>query len=374
MRKKIFFIIAAVITALSIPVFASAQGNTMTISDAQAYISSNLSHGYLSFESDNITYEIEISALKDFYYNSDIKYYLFKSNGITVRADKNGFFDFDLNKVTFSASTSGFNVIYYYNNGSQKVLEESNMPVLYTIDYPQANSRTAVRFGDRLATVLNNENGTVVFETNFVGGFSVIDFEFNDVKDPAKWYYNYVNSAGALGIMDGMGENNYEPKTNVTRAQLAAMIVKSTEDIISYRIDPKYSFTDVQEGKWYYEYVMKCASLGIVDGVGDGMYNPLAGATREEIATVIARFIKLIGSYGNTDLPVIDTSAMDAELAELYIDSSSIHNYAKESVLICNKLGIMQGDSEGFRARSKIVRSECAKIFYLINRQISELK
>ncbi len=374
MRKKLLSVAAAVFTAISITVFASAQGNTLTINDAQAYISGNLSQGYLYFESDGITYEIDSAALKEFYYNSDIKYYLFKASGITVTADKNGFYDFDLKKVSFNVSANEFKVIYYYNDGSQKQLEESNMPVMYSVDYPQANSRTAVKFSDKTVTVLQNEDGKVVFETKSVGAFSVINFEFNDVKDPQKWYYDYVNSAGALGIMDGMGENNFEPRTNLTRAQLAAMLVKATENIISYRIDPKYSFKDVTEDKWYYEYVMKCASLGIVDGVGDGMYNPLAGATREEIATVIARLIKLIGFYGNGSLPVIDPQTVDAELSAIYIDSSAIHDYAKESVLICYKLGIMQGDTEGFRARSKTVRSECAKIFYLINRRMGEIK
>ena len=152
------------------------------------------------------------------------------------------------------------------------------------------------------------------------------------------------------------------------------MIVKATQDIVSYRIDPTLSFSDVPEGKWYYEYVMKCAALGIVDGVGDGKYNPLAGATREEIATVIARLIKIIGKYGNEPLPEINSQTVQAELAAIYSDAGSIHNYARESVMFCYKLGIMQGDSEGFRARSKTVRSECAKIFYLINRELSDIK
>ena len=102
MRKKLLSVAAAVFTAISITVFASAQGNTLTINDAQAYISGNLSQGYLYFESDGITYEIDSAALKEFYYNSDIKYYLFKASGITVTADKNGFYDFDLKKVSFN--------------------------------------------------------------------------------------------------------------------------------------------------------------------------------------------------------------------------------------------------------------------------------
>lgn len=374
MKKRIFAFLTALITAFSIQTFAVGAQNTCDVSDAQAYINDNLKNGYLSFPG-YITYVISGEAMREFYYNSDIKYYVFGTNGISVRADKNGFFDFDLKKVSFCMSASAFDVIYYYADGAEKHLSRVNVPVRYELSLSQmSSSRTTASFNGETVKALSNEDGRLVFETENVGAFSVIEFEFDDVRESFRWYYNHVNSAGALGILDGMGGSSFEPRSNVTRAQLAAMIVKATQDIISYHIDPSISFKDVPAGKWYYDYVMKCAALGIVDGVGAGMYNPLAGATREEIATVIARLLKLIGKYGETSLPDIDASSAGAELAGLYIDSGSIHNYARESVLLCYKLGIMQGDSEGFRARSKTVRAECAKIFYLINRELSSIK
>lgn len=374
MRKRIISFVIAVITAVSVPVFAYAAGNTLSITDAESYIKDNLKDGYLYFDAGRMTYEIDGKTLRDFYYNSDVKYYVFKADGITVRADKNGFFDFDLKKASFCASLSGFDVKYYYNSGAEKALDRANVPVYYEISWPDSNSRTTASFNGQTVAAQKNEDGVLRFETTLVGGFTVVNFEFEDVKEPFRWYYNHVNSAGALGILDGMDGKNFEPRSNVTRAQLAAMIVKATQDIVSYRIDTSISFSDVPAGKWYYEYIMKCAALGIVDGVGEGKYNPLAGATREEIATVIARLLKVIGEYGNQPLPSVNASQAASELARIYSDSGSIHSYARESVLLCYKLGIMQGDSEGFRARSKIVRAECAKIFYLINRELSYIK
>ena len=370
--KKFLSLIVAAVTALSLPVFAFSAGNTFSIHDAQTYAEDNLRDGFLYFDFGNMTYEIDGAALKDFYYNSSIKYYVFVSNGVTVRADKNGFYDFDIKSVSFCLSERAFDVTYYYNSGTQKKLTEANVPIRYTLEYPETNPRTTASFDGVPVAAESNEGGVLVFNSEKVGAFEVINFEFADVAEPSRWYYEYVNAAGALGILDGMDGINFEPKSNVTRAQLAAMIVKATENIVSYRIDESLSFSDVPEGKWYYEYVMKCAALGIVNGVGDGKYNPLAGATREEIATVIARLLKVVGSYGNTPLPEVDASG--PELSQYYTDAGSIHNYARESVLLCYKLGIMQGDSEGFRPRSKTVRSECAKIFYLINREMSNIK
>lgn len=377
MKKRLLSVlsfIAAVITAMSLNTFAFAAGNTLTVNNAADYIRDNLSNGYLNFGISGVTYEITGEALKEFYYNSDIRYYVFKSQGVSVRADKNSFFDFGLEKATVALSPNGFNVSFFYQNGSEKKLSELSLPAYYSVPWENANSRTTASFNGVTVPALSYDEGILEFETKLVGSFTIINFEFADVTESFRWYYNYVNSAGALGILDGMGGNNFEPKSNVTRAQLAAMIVKATQDIVSYRIDPTLSFSDVPEGKWYYEYVMKCAALGIVDGVGDGKYNPLAGATREEIATVIARLIKIIGKYGNEPLPEINSQTVQAELAAIYSDAGSIHNYARESVMFCYRLGIMQGDSEGFRARSKTVRSECAKIFYLINRELSDIK
>lgn len=377
MKKRLLSVlsfITAVITAMSLNIFASAAGNTLTVGNAAEYVKDNLSNGYLNFGISGVTYEITGDALKEFYYNSDIRYYVFKSSGISVRADKNSFFDFGLEKITAALSLNGFNVSFYYQNGSEKKLSELSLPAYYSIPWENASSRTTASFNGVTVPALSYDGGLLEFETGLVGTFTIINFEFADVSESFRWYYNYVNSAGALGILDGTGDNKFEPKSNVTRAQLAAMIVKATQDIVSYRIDPSLSFSDVPEGKWYYEYVMKCAALGIVDGVGDGKYQPAgrsyAGRNRNGNCKTYKnnRQIRKRAASRNRFSDSTGRACGNLQRRGQYSQLRQRVGYA------LLQAGHNAGDSEGFRARSKTVRAECAKIFYLINRALSGIK
>ncbi len=50
-------------------------------------------------------------------------------------------------------------------------------------------------------------------------------------------------------------------------------------------------FSDVEEGKWYYDYVLSANKKGWVKGDGKGHFNPEAGITKAEGITVLMRVI-----------------------------------------------------------------------------------
>ena len=53
---------------------------------------------------------------------------------------------------------------------------------------------------------------------------------FSDV-DPGAWYANDVAKAAQLGIMEGVGNGLFEPERAVTRAELAAVVVRLCEKL-----------------------------------------------------------------------------------------------------------------------------------------------
>lgn len=61
------------------------------------------------------------------------------------------------------------------------------------------------------------------------------------------------------------------------------------------------SFSDVPKDAWYYEYVTFCASLGIIEGKGDGKYHPDDELKRGE-------FMKLLAYIGDLVPYTMDTS------------------------------------------------------------------
>ena len=247
------------------------------------------------------------------------------------------------------------------------MLDKTRLDIRYTVTDDAVTDKSVPVFSGTALTCESVSAGQMVFYTKNLGTFEIKVHEFSDVTDPKMWYYKYVNGCGALGILSGMGDGSFAPAKTVTRAELAVMIVKATSHIISYRTNDDISFSDVKKGKWYHDYVVKCASVGIISGRGDGVFAPDDNATREEIASLVARVIKLAGSYNSDELPVIDNTD---ELLTLYPDGASVSNYAKKDVILCNKLSVMVGDKQGFRPKSNTTRAECAKIFFDIKNSL----
>lgn len=48
-------------------------------------------------------------------------------------------------------------------------------------------------------------------------------------------------------------------------------------------------FVDVNRGDWFYEYVEHVYANGLMDGVGDGLFDPDGGMTRAMVWTILAR-------------------------------------------------------------------------------------
>lgn len=51
------------------------------------------------------------------------------------------------------------------------------------------------------------------------------------------------------------------------------------------------TFSDVSEGSWYYEAVQSLTDLGIIEGYGDGTYQPANNVNRAEMAVMMDRLV-----------------------------------------------------------------------------------
>lgn len=57
-------------------------------------------------------------------------------------------------------------------------------------------------------------------------------------------------------------------------------------------------FTDVLQSDWFCGFVGAASKAGIVNGVGNGKFNPQGAITREQAATMLARASKTLGLSG----------------------------------------------------------------------------
>ncbi|OXT16766.1 hypothetical protein B9K06_13810 [Bacillus sp. OG2] len=113
---------------------------------------------------------------------------------------------------------------------------------------------------------------------------------FSDVavKD---WYYDYVRTASALGIISGKEDGTFGPNDNITRDQMTKMIVLAFENTVGFPEKVPQAFSDIKPDYWAYEYVGKAAANGIVKGY-DTIFKPRSFATRAQAIVMIHRALK----------------------------------------------------------------------------------
>ncbi len=120
---------------------------------------------------------------------------------------------------------------------------------------------------------------------------------FVDVK-AGKWFSPYVEWAKSKGIVNGKTETTFAPDDKITREQMCTILVRYCE-IFGIELDS----SDVPEEETEYfadhddissyalEYVYTAKFAGLVSGKSGNVFDPKAGATRAESATIFMRFM-----------------------------------------------------------------------------------
>lgn len=181
-------------------------------------------------------------------------------------------------------------------------------------------------------------------------GKAIIDFK--DVPS-SHWAYEYIGRLAARGVVNGMGDNFYQPEANLTRAQFLTMLSKTI-----YGLDPSQSvpagFADVPATEWYYNYVNWGYASGIVNGMDETTFAPNDNITREQMAIMLSNFTRY------TELMLPETKA-----GTTFTDSSMISPWAAEAVTKIVSSGVMSGYPEGnYNPQGKATRAEAATVVY----------
>ena len=116
---------------------------------------------------------------------------------------------------------------------------------------------------------------------------------FEDVAADS-WYAPYVAWAAENGIVTGTSETTFDPDRAITRQEMAALLSRYAEFAeIELTEGEAVTFTDSDEISGYAkEAVAAMASVGLIEGMGDGTFAPKETATRAEVATLLARFMQ----------------------------------------------------------------------------------
>ena len=102
-----------------------------------------------------------------------------------------------------------------------------------------------------------------------------------------------VIDASRTVVLLGYGDGLLHEDDLLTRAQLATVIFRLLDDeSIAKYSNTELAFTDVVADAWYAPYVNVIQAAGIVNGVGNGRYDPNGKVTWSQILAILSRFVE----------------------------------------------------------------------------------
>ncbi len=168
---------------------------------------------------------------------------------------------------------------------------------------------------------------------------------FTDVGSEYDWAQEAISNLAEKGVILGVTDTTYEPESNVTRDQLAALTVRALE--ITGEVPDEATFNDVPKDMWSFEAVELAKGLF---GATSGAFEPEKAADRLTVATVLVGALQEKGlTQQETEEPVTFS-----DIADLSEEEQVIVQTAAE-------WGIVNGYPDGtFAPENNVTRAEVA--------------
>lgn len=191
---------------------------------------------------------------------------------------------------------------------------------------------------------------------------SAAETSYTDVPADS-WYGEAVNYAVENGLFTGTSDTTFDPNGTMTRGMFVTALGRMAG--IPAETPADSGFSDVASGAYYAPYVAWAAENNIVNGMGNGTFEPDTVLDREQMCTIFVRYLQKYLNY--------DTSAYE-DTATTFADADQISSWAAESVSIAQAMGLVQGiESDGviyFSPKESVTRAAGVTIFVRVDQTI----
>lgn len=176
---------------------------------------------------------------------------------------------------------------------------------------------------------------------------------FTDIS--GHWAKQAIDYVVGKGYFFGLSNTEFGPNKSITRGQFVTVIGRMLN--VNTSIYNSQNFNDVKSSMYYSSYIAWANKMGIVSGVGQGRFAPEKELTREEMAVIMSKFLKVsnktLNAKGNSNA---------------FMDDGKIESWAKEAVKEMAKLGVVNGMGDGkFAPKSPFTRAQVAQVLFNID-------
>lgn len=164
------------------------------------------------------------------------------------------------------------------------------------------------------------------------------------------WAEKDIDFIANLGLISGTSDTTFSPNLGIDRSTfLMALGRLDGTDRSMYQSS---SFTDVTNTNPAMPHIEWAVKEGVINGMSDGIFAPDMMVTREQMAVMMLRYSKAKGYK----LP-------ETIFGLPFADEANISTWAIEAVKAMQKVGIMQGRTDGtFDPKGNLTRAEAATI------------
>lgn len=228
----------------------------------------------------------------------------------------------------------------YYN---PLPLDASKLQLSSSLGEIQGNVFTATKAGK--GTITAKYEGVTV-STPITVVEEVAKAQFSDVPTTYK-YFKEINALTSQKIINGYPDGTFKPLRTLSRVDAAILLSRALKLDTSKVSDVNYK--DVPKTYLYYKEIAAITNSKIMGGKGDGIFDPKAPLTREEMAVILQRGFKLSGQAKITFTDVTKNN----------------FGYSAISTLVANKL------TEGFpdntyRPKTSVTREQFSLFLYRV--------
>lgn len=212
--------------------------------------------------------------------------------------------------------------IYYTTDGS----EPTEASTAYTAPFAAEKDTTYL-----VRAYAPSFSGSLISQITYGARGSVM----RDVTT-SQWCYETCDRAMAEGLVTGVAPETFAPNEALTRAMLVTILYRLAGEPEADSLSCPYTDADTQ--RYYYPALCWATEAGIVEGYPDGTFAPNRDVTRQELCSVLARYLQTLGQLPNFS----ETNA----LAD-FTDADSVAAWARAAVNAMCALHIVTGYPDG---------------------------
>ncbi len=314
-------------------------------------------------------------------------------NPIATVEENNGIFTYTVQfgRLTMGDKTAGVDTLYIYDGGSKFAASRgangtfswtsnskvSSQRVSFKVSVMPSDQDAILMFSWAGARETKNDSGKY-----FVGEAPSKKIELdkksdenktseeknqknnkqNTLNNPAQfrdtnghWAKVAIDYVVNKGYFYGTSETSFSPNKPITRGQFVTVLGRMLN--VNLSIFNSTKFKDVKSSAYYAPYIAWAESMGITQGTGSGMFSPNKELTREEMAVIMSKFLKVsnksLNAKGNSNG---------------FKDDGKNKSWAKDAVSEMAKLGVVNGMSDGkFAPKSPFTRAQVAQVLFNID-------